>query len=50
MIGSLVGGFVARGFGITAPFWAAGVAMVVLTAVVWRGFRPAAFAAEAGHP
>ncbi|GAA3062424.1 MFS transporter [Actinokineospora globicatena] len=49
-IGSLIGGFVARGFGVTAPFWAAGVAMVVLTAVVWRGFRPAAFAAEAGHP
>ncbi|GAA2984541.1 Transmembrane secretion effector [Actinokineospora diospyrosa] len=45
-IGSLVGGFVARGFGITAPFWAAGVAMVVLTAVVWRGFRPAAFTAQ----
>ncbi|SER98350.1 MFS transporter [Actinokineospora terrae] len=49
-IGSLLGGFVVRGFGVTAPFWAAGVAMVALTAVVWRGFRPAAFAAEAGHP
>ncbi|GLZ42156.1 MFS transporter [Actinokineospora sp. NBRC 105648] len=43
-IGSLVGGFVARGFGVTAPFWAAGVAMVVLTACVWRTFRPSMFA------
>ncbi|PPK67548.1 MFS transporter [Actinokineospora auranticolor] len=42
-IGSLVGGFIARGYGITAPFWVAGVAMVVLTAAVWRVFRPAVF-------
>ncbi|WP_157440564.1 hypothetical protein [Actinokineospora inagensis] len=42
-VGGLVGGLVARLSGITGPFWCAGVAMVVLTAVVWRGFRRSAF-------
>ncbi|WP_018684548.1 MFS transporter [Actinokineospora enzanensis] len=43
-VGSLIGGFVAEGFGITVPYWAAGVAMAVLAAAVWRAFGPAAFA------
>jgi predicted MFS family arabinose efflux permease len=40
-IGALGGGFVARGLGITAPFWIAFGGMVVLTAVAWRRFSPA---------
>jgi predicted MFS family arabinose efflux permease len=40
-LGALGGGFVARGFGITAPFWIAFAGMVVLTAVAWRRFSPA---------
>ncbi|QYN32901.1 MFS transporter [Pseudonocardia sp. DSM 110487] len=39
-IGALGGGFVARGLGITAPFWIAFGGMVVLTAVAWRRFNP----------
>jgi predicted MFS family arabinose efflux permease len=40
-LGALGGGFVARGLGITAPFWIAFGGMVVLTAVAWRRFTPA---------
>ncbi len=40
-LGALGGGFVARGLGITAPFWVAFGGMVVLTAVAWRRFTPA---------
>jgi MFS family permease len=40
-IGALGGGLVARGFGITAPFWIAFAGMVVVTAVAWRRFSPA---------
>jgi MFS family permease len=40
-LGALGGGFVARGLGITAPFWVAFGGMVVLTAVAWRRFSPA---------
>ncbi|MGQ0841051.1 MFS transporter [Actinokineospora sp.] len=42
-IGSLIGGFIAREFGVTAPLWAAAAAMVVVTALAWRHFRPDAF-------
>lgn len=44
-LGSLCGGLVARALGITAPFWIAFGAMVVLTAVAWRLFTPAALGA-----
>jgi predicted MFS family arabinose efflux permease len=40
-IGALGGGFVARGFGITAPFWLALTGMAVVTVVAWRRFTPA---------
>jgi MFS family permease len=40
-IGALGGGLVARGMGITAPFWIAFAGMVVLTVVAWRPFSPA---------
>jgi MFS family permease len=33
-VGALFGGLVARGFGVTAPFWAAGVGLVVLAVAV----------------
>lgn len=45
-IGALQGGFVARGFGITAPFWFAFVVMVVFTACAWRLFSRSALDAE----
>lgn len=37
-LGALLGGFVASGFGITAPFWMSFVAMSVLTIAAWRRF------------
>lgn len=42
-IGSLLGGLIARQWGLTAPMWAAGTAMIVLTAFAWRHFRREAF-------
>jgi MFS family permease len=33
-VGALVGGFVARGFGVSAPFWMAAVGMVVLAIAI----------------
>ncbi|MFI6846748.1 MFS transporter [Kitasatospora sp. NBC_00085] len=44
-IGSLLGGVIARSFGITAPFWVGFVAMTVMTALVWRLMTPAKLAA-----
>ncbi|MEV4711230.1 MFS transporter [Micromonospora sp. NPDC049374] len=35
-VGSLVGGLIAATWGITTPFWIAGVAMAVVTLVAWR--------------
>ncbi len=35
-IGALLGSLVAEGFGLTAPFWAAFVLMIVVTAAAWR--------------
>ncbi|MFF5214555.1 MFS transporter [Micromonospora sp. NPDC000442] len=35
-VGSLVGGLIAVTWGITTPFWIAGVAMAVVTLVAWR--------------
>ncbi|SDH78331.1 Predicted arabinose efflux permease, MFS family [Actinokineospora alba] len=42
-IGSLAGGLIARQWGVTAPMWVAGAAMIVLTAFAWRHFRREAF-------
>jgi MFS family permease len=44
-LGALLGGLVARPLGLTAPFWGAFAIMIVLTAVAWRLFTPAAMAA-----
>lgn len=35
-IGALLGGFIARGFGLAAPFWFASISVVVLIFFVWR--------------
>ncbi|WP_219418414.1 MFS transporter [Pseudonocardia nigra] len=40
-LGALSGGLLARGLGITAPFWIAFAGMAALTAVAWRWFTPA---------
>jgi MFS family permease len=45
-LGALQGGFVARAFGITAPFWLALAVMVVFTAAAWRLFSHSALDAE----
>jgi MFS family permease len=37
-VGALIGGPLARRQGVTAPFWFAGAAMAVVTAVAWRPF------------
>jgi MFS family permease len=39
-IGSLAGGLLARGFGLTAPFWVAAAAVAVVAMLAWRLFTP----------
>jgi predicted MFS family arabinose efflux permease len=34
--GALLGGVLARGFGLTTPFWFASLSVAVLAVVVWR--------------
>jgi MFS family permease len=34
--GAILGGVLARGFGLTAPFWFASLSVTVLAVVVWR--------------
>jgi predicted MFS family arabinose efflux permease len=40
-IGTLVGGVVAQRFGLTAPYWLAAVAMLVIALAAWRPLRSA---------
>jgi predicted MFS family arabinose efflux permease len=40
-LGSLTGGLLARGFGLTAPFWVAAAAVAVIAMLAWRLFTPA---------
>jgi predicted MFS family arabinose efflux permease len=40
-LGSLLGGVVARAYGLTAIFWAAAAAMAVVTVAAWRPLRHA---------
>lgn len=42
-VGALIGGLLARAFGLTAPFWIAAAGDAVLIAAVWRHFTPASF-------
>jgi MFS family permease len=46
-IGSLLGGLLARGFGLTAPFWVAAAAIAVIATLAWRLFTPGHLTAEA---
>jgi Na+/melibiose symporter-like transporter len=39
-LGSLTGGLLARGFGLTAPFWVAAAAVAVVAMLAWRLFTP----------
>lgn len=45
-VGALQGGFVAKAFGITAPFWFAFAVMAAFTACAWRLFSRSALDAE----
>lgn len=37
-VGAFLGGLVAHAYGITAPFWMAGITVTLLAAVTWRSF------------
>ena len=38
MIGTPIGGLLAREFGITAPFWFGFIGSALLVAILWREF------------
>jgi len=46
-LGSLVGGLLAREFGLTAPFWVAAVVIAVVAMLAWRLFTPGHLNTEA---
>lgn len=46
-LGSLAGGLLARGFGLTAPFWVAAAAVAVVAMLARRLFTPSHLTAEA---
>ena len=46
-VGSLAGGLLARGFGLTAPFWVAAAAVAVVAVLAWRRFTPATLTTQA---
>ena len=47
-LGSLIGGVIARQWGVLAPFWFGFVGSIILTVTMWRSFAQIAHAAEAG--
>jgi MFS family permease len=47
--GSLAGGLLARGFGLTAPFWVAAAAVAVVAMLAWRLFTPGHLTTEPGN-
>lgn len=47
VIGAPVGGLIARGFGLTAPFWFGFVGSAILVAVLWREFEHIGHAGDA---
>jgi MFS family permease len=49
VVGTPIGGLLARSFGITAPFWFGFVGSAILVAVLWRELRHIAHAGAA-HP
>jgi MFS family permease len=46
VLGSGLGGLIARHFGVTAPFWFAGVGSAVILAIIWRQLPRIAHADE----
>jgi predicted MFS family arabinose efflux permease len=50
VIGSGLGGLMAREFGVTAPFWFAFIGSAIFIVVIWRELRHIAHADEAGPP
>ena len=50
VIGTPIGGLLARTFGITAPFWFAFVGSLVLVVVLWRQFQLIGDAGDAAPP
>jgi MFS family permease len=50
VIGTPIGGLLARTFGITAPFWFAFVGSALLLAVLWRQFDNIVHAGEVDEP
>jgi predicted MFS family arabinose efflux permease len=48
VVGTPIGGLLAREFGITAPFWFGFVGSAVLVAVLWRQFDNIVHASEVG--
>ena len=38
-VGAFLGGLAAHAYGITAPFWMAGITVTLLAALTWRSFR-----------
>jgi MFS family permease len=49
-VGALLGGAVAAGFGLTAPYWVGFVVAVLVTAATWRVFDRATVAAAYATP
>jgi predicted MFS family arabinose efflux permease len=47
VVGTPIGGLLARGFGITAPFWFGFVGSALLVAILWRQFEHIVHASEA---
>jgi hypothetical protein len=39
-VGAVLGGALAAGFGITAPYWVGFVVAVIVSVVTWRTFDP----------
>ena len=50
VIGTPIGGILARNFGITAPFWFGFVGSALLVAVLWRQFDNIVHAGDVSHP
>ncbi|MGA5562218.1 MFS transporter [Streptomyces platensis] len=49
-VGALLGGVLAKQFGLAAPYWVGFVVAVVVAATAWRVFHPAAVARAYGTP
>jgi MFS family permease len=50
IVGTPIGGLIARGFGITAPFWFGFIGSAILVTLLWRQFSLIAHAGDATVP